>query len=181
MLFKNCSIAVMNSLKNNPVFIYADLPYRFITSVNIERIYAVYGDYILFDNSDYLIPGSAAYKMAKIYNIDLYGMLHVTGVVEECLNPKVGCTLMELANVVTVDQNQNHLATSYYALDDELINAVKPSIPDTYNNRDKMQIVIRHPLPIQDVNPNMINASQLKEENDMAVNDNWKKVTVRSN
>ena len=156
MLFKNCSVAVMTSLKNNPVFIYADLPYRFITSVNVQRIHAVYGDYLIFDNTDYLIPGGAAYKIAKIYNIDLYGMLHVTGVVEECLNPKVGGNLMELANMVTVDQNKNHLGTSYYALDEELANVVAPTIPDTFNDSDKMQIVIRHPLPIQDVDPKMI-------------------------
>ena len=168
MLFKNCSVEVIESLKNNPVFVYADIPHNIVTSLNIDRIYAVFGDWIVFNNSDYIIPDRPAYVCAKIRTIDFYGILQVTDSL--CVHPEVGNTLMELANMDTANMNLNHLATSYCALDDNLRAAANSAIPDTYNDKDKMQIVVRHPIPIQDVEPDMINnVRRLKGGNDMVV------------
>lgn len=171
MLFKNCSIEVLNSLKNNPVFVYVDIPHNIVTTLDTKRIYAVFGDWVIFNNSDYIIPDRPAYVSAKIRTIDFYGILQVTDSL--CCHPEVGNTLMNMANMDTIASNLNHLATSYYALEDKLSDAIDSSIPDTYNNKDLMQIVVRHPVPIQDVDPSMVNnVRPLKGGNDMVVINN---------
>lgn len=168
MVFRNCSVEVLNSLKNNPVFVYSDIPHNVVTSLSVERIYAVFGDWIIFNNSDYIIPDHPAYVSAKIRTIDFYGILQVADSL--CCHPEVANTLMNLANMDTSNTNLNHLATSYCALDDNLRAAANSAIPDTYNDKDKMQIVVRHPIPIQEVEPNMIdNVRRLKGGNDMVV------------
>jgi len=170
MLFKNCSVAVMNSLRTNPIFVYVDIPNNIVTTLDIGRIYAVFGDWIIFNNADYIIPDRPAYVIAKIRTIDGYGILQVQLTENSYCHPEAIDTLMNLANMDTANSNRNHLATSYYALDDILASAITPTIPNTYSDKDKMQIVVRHPVPIQDVDPNMINSvKQLREGTDMVV------------
>lgn len=170
MLFKNCSVEVISTLKLNPVFVYVDIPNNIVTTLEVTRVYAVFGDWIIFDNSDYIIPDRPAYMIARIRMIDTCGILHVQLTENSCCHPEVVNTLMNMANMDTANINRNLLATSYYALDDELANVVTPMIPNTYNDADKMQIVIHHPVPIQDVDPNMIaNVKQLKGGKNMVV------------
>ena len=173
MLFRNCSTEVLNSLRNNPIFVYVDIPNNIVTTLDIGRIYAVFGDWIIFNNADYIVPDRPAYVIAKIRTIDGYGVLQVQLTENSYCHPEAIDTLMNLANMDTANSNRNHLATSYYALDDELANIANSAIPDTFNDEDKMQIVIRHSIPIQDVEPNMINTVRLlKGGNDMVVINN---------